>query len=285
MINFLIFAISCVAVLTCIVIFGKLPVRKPIAMRTATIYTMLFVVVALASWVFVTSGASIEDRILSPLILPSPGEVADAFPKLHFEQGLARSALVSFKRVAYGFLLGSFMAFCLGVYMATFPPIAAFFKPLSLVSSYVPIVVFVPLTLAWWGCGETQKVGFLFIACFVALLPVVTKAISDVDNAYLETAKTKGASQWQLVTHVLVPVAMADIWGGLRMVYGIGWTWIILAEVVNAQSGLGYLMFVSERRGHTNSTFAIIIVIVIIAILCDKIWVAAGKYLFPYRSR
>jgi NitT/TauT family transport system permease protein len=94
---------------------------------------------------------------------------------------------------------------------------------------------------------------------------------------------TKGATQWQLVREVLAPAGLADIWDHLRGVYGIGWGWIILAEVVNAQQGLGYLISVSERRGHTSATFAIIIVIVAIAVLCDQAWRKAGHLLFPYR--
>jgi NitT/TauT family transport system permease protein len=166
--------------------------------------------------------------------------------------------------------------------MASFPPVAAFFRPLSLVGAYVPIVVFVPLTLAWFGLSETQKVGFLFIGCFVALLPLVIKEIANVPAAYLDVAMTKGASQWQLVRHVLFPVAQANLWQHLRGVYGVGWGWIILAEVVNAEQGLGYLISISERRGHTASIFAVIIVIVLIAIACDQLWKYSGQLLFPY---
>ena len=206
-----------------------------------------------------------------------------AFPELHLHQGLVRSALTSFVRVTTGFTLAAILAVPLGVYMASFPPVAAFFRPLALVGSYVPIVVFVPLTLAWWGLTETQKVGFLFIGCFVALLPLVLKTIQAVPAAFLDVAVTKGASQWQLVWQVLFPVALADIWDHLRGVYGVGWGWIILAEVVNAERGLGYLISVSERRGHTAAIFAIIIVIVLIAVACDQLWKLGGKLLFPYK--
>ena len=209
---------------------------------------------------------------------------ADA-PRFHFEQGLVRSALTSWVRVTIGFSLAAIVAVPLGVYMATFPTVSAFFRPLALVGAYVPIVVFVPLTLAWFGLSETQKVGFLFIGCFVALLPLVIKDIANVPAAYLDVAVTKGASQWQLVRHVLFPVAQADIWDHLRGVYGVGWGWIILAEVVNAERGLGYLIDISNRRGHTNAIFAIIIVIVLIAIACDQLWRLGGRALFPYANR
>lgn len=285
MTGFFLFAVAFVAMLTLVVRLGKLTVRRELADPKALGLTFGFVALMLGTWWFVTSGATVEQRLLSPLILPSPIEVLQAFPKLHFEQGLVRSAGVSFLRVTTGFTLAAIVAVPLGVYMATFPPIAAFFRPLALMGAYVPIVVFVPLTLAWFGLSETQKVGFLFIGCFVALLPLVIKDIADVPAAYLDVAVTKGASQWQLVRHVLFPVAQASIWGHLRGVYGVGWGWIILAEVVNAERGLGYLIDLSNRRGHTNAIFAVIIVIVAIAVACDQLWRLGGQLLFPYTKR
>ena len=168
--------------------------------------------------------------------------------------------------------------------MASFAPIAAFFRPLALAGAYVPIVVLIPLSLTWFGTGEAQKIGFLFIGCFVALLPLVIKEISDVPDAFLDVAVTKGASRWQLVRHVLFPVAQASIWDHLRGVYGVGWGWIIMAEViVRPDYGLGALIGTSERRSHTDAIFAVIIVIVLIAIACDQLWRLGGDLLFPYR--
>ncbi len=285
MITFLLLALVAAVLLTLVARFGQMTVRQDISRDATAALTGAFVMVVIFGWWYVTHGARIEDRMLAPLILPSPAEVLMAFPRLHFEQALVYSALVSFVRVTAGFTLAALLAVTLGVCMAAFTPLAAFFKPLALASAYVPIIVFIPLTLAWWGTTETQKIGFLFIACFVALLPLVVKAVNDVGAAYLDVAMTKGATQWQLVRHVLVPVALADIWDHLRGVYGVGWGWIILAEVVNAQQGLGYLISVSERRGYTAAMFAVVFVIVAIAVLCDKLWRWSGTWLFPYRSK
>ncbi len=285
MLGFVAFAFGVALLLTVIARFTGMTVRRSISGTQAGVLTLAFVAGIMALWWFATRGETVEQRLLAPLILPSPHEVLMAFPKLHFEQGLVRSILTSFIRVTVGFSLAAVVAVPLGVYMASFPTVSAFFRPLALASSYVPIVVFIPLTLAWWGASEAQKIGFLFIACFVALLPLVIKSISDVAPAYLDVALTKGATQWQLVREVLFPVAAADIWDHLRGVYGIGWGWIILAEVVAAQQGLGFLIQMSERRGHTNATFAIIIVIVAIAVVCDQAWRAGGRSLFPYRKK
>ena len=282
------FATTIISFSACLWILAKyagLKVRKPAGVNTATVLTLGFVAIVLASWWLATRGEKFEDRLLSPLILPSPVEVVKAFPELHLHQGLVRSIFLSFWRVTQGFLMASILAISMGICMASFPHVRAFFKPLELVSSYVPIIVFVPLTLAWWGMTETQKVGFLFIACFVALLPLVFKTVNGVSDAYLDVAKTKGASQWQLVRYVLFPVAAADIWDHMRGIYGVGWGWIILAEVVNARSGLGYLMNQSQRRSNIAAVFAIIIVIVLIAALSDYLWQISGKKLFPHRNK
>src|ERR1044071_372343 len=282
--GFLVFGLVFVTVLTLVVRLARLHVRGKLTYSRGIGLTALFVGVILIVWWFLTRGAPGE-RIVQQLILPSPTEVLSAFGPLHFERGLVRSALTSWLRVTTGFVLAAAVAVPLGVYMATFPPIAAFFRPLALTGAYVPIIVFIPLSMTWFGTGETQKIGFLFIGCFVALLPLVIKDISDVPDAYLDVAVTKGASQWQLVRHVLFPVAKANIWDHLRGVYGVCLVWITMAEVVLLpEFGLGPLIGISERRSHTDAIFAVIIVIVLIAVACDQLWRIGGELLFPYRK-
>ncbi len=283
--SFLIFALVFITALTLVVRLARMHVRGTLPSLHTLGLTALFVAVVLAVWWFVTRGEA-TDRLIQPLILPSPMEVLGAFAPLHLEQGLVRSIGASWLRVTSGFALAALVAIPLGIYMATFAPIAAFFRPLALAGAYVPIIVFLSLSATWFGTGETQKIGFLFIGCFVALLPLVIKDIADVPSAYLDVAVTKGASQWQLVRHVLFPVAQASVWDHLRGIYGVGWGWIIMAEAyVRADSGLGALIATSERRSHTDSIFAVVIVIVLIAVACDQLWRLGGDLLFPYRQR
>jgi NitT/TauT family transport system permease protein len=281
--RFLVFAVVFVLVLTLVVRLTRLRVRGELPYAKMMGLTALFIGVVLVAWWVVTRG-ELEKRMVQSLILPSPMEVLSSFKPLHMEQGLVRSAFYSWLRVTSGFGLAALVALPLGVYMATFPSVAAFFRPLSLAGTYVPIVVLIPLSMTWFGTGEAQKIGFLFIGCFVALLPLVIKDIADVPSAFLDVAVTKGASQWQLVRHVLFPVAQANIWDHMRGVYGVGWGWIIMAEVfVRPEYGLGGLIEVSTRRSQTGSVYAIILVIVLIAVACDQVWRLGGELLFPYR--
>lgn len=284
MLGFFLFAVAFVVLLTAIVRLAGLGVRKSIPRRNELLLAGLFVALVLVAWWFLTRGERFEDRLVNVTILPSPREVLQAFVPLHVDQALVRNAFISIDRIVIGFTLAIIMAVPLGIYMATFPGIASFFRPVTLVGSYLPTVVFIPLTIAWFGATEIQKITFLFIVYFVVILPLTIKTVADVPVAYLDVAVTKGASKWQLVRHVLFPVAQADIWEVLRGAYGVGWTWIILAEVwANAENGLGYLLEISYRRGHMDRYFAVVIVIVAIAVGFDQLWRMGSRLLFPYR--
>jgi len=283
--GFLLTALAFVALLTGVVRFAGLGVRKEIGREQALALTIGFVGLVLVAWWAITRG-DFNQRLVNSTILPSPLEVIRAFGPLHFEQALVRNALTSVERITIAFLIAVAVAVPLGTYMGTFRAIAAFFHPVTLVGTYVPTVVFLPLSIGWFGATEIQKIWFLSVVYFIAVLPLVIKTIGDVPDAYLDVAVTKGASQWQLVRHVLFPVAKADIWDHLRGAYGVGWTWIILAEAwANAEHGLGYLLEISYRRSHMDRYFAVVIVIVFIAVVCDQVWRLGGRFLFPYKYR
>jgi NitT/TauT family transport system permease protein len=285
MLQFFLIAAGFAAVLTAVIAITRLRVRETERHIVSLGLVLGAVAIIAIGWWLGTRGVKVEDRLIHPSILPSPVEVIKAFPRLHTQQELVRSIFVSFTRVTIGFTLAMLFAIPLGIYMAAFPPIESFFRPLELVSSYVPVVVFLPLTMSWWGVDETQKVGFLAICCFISMLPLVIKTVRNVPQAYLDVAVTKGASQWQLVFRVLLPVASSHLWDHMRGMFGVGWSWIIMAEVAGATRGLGHLADISNRRNHTDAIFAVVIVIVIVAIACDYLWKTVGKLLFPYREK
>lgn len=242
------------------------------------------VVIVLGLWWFVTAGPTAETRIISPVILPSPAEVVASFSELWFERALTRSILYSTGRVLAGFALASLIAVPLGIAMGAFTSIRAMFNPVAVAGGYLPIAALVPLTLSWFGVGETQKVVFLAVGCFVFLLPLVVAAVDEVEETYLKTAWTLGATRSQAVFRVLIPIAAAQIYDALRLVIGIGWTYIILAEIVAAERGLGNLIIVSQRRGPREHIYLVLLVIVLLAFVTDKLLQWLGRRLFPYRE-
>ena len=258
-------------------------IRQPIHRGWGWVLGVLPILLTLALWAALTHGEA-EERVISPVILPSPFEVVGSFHSLWFERGLSRSAVISFLRVVSGFAIGAATALPIGIGMGAFAPIRAMFRPLALLFGYLPIPAIVPLTLSLFGIGELQKVMFLAIAFSVYLLPLVVKAIDDVDSVYLQTAFTLGASTAQAVYKVLVPIAWPDIFQALRTGFGVGWGYILLAEMVAAEQGLGNLIIVSQRRGPREHIYLVLMVITLIAFCTDRLWARAGRWLFPYRE-
>jgi NitT/TauT family transport system permease protein len=263
---------------------GAWRIRAPLSGPAWIGLGLVPVAVTLAVWTAITWGATPESRMVSPVILPSPSEVVASFGSLWFERALTRSVLMSVARVGGGFLLAAVVAVPLGLAMAAFTPIRALMNPVMVVGGYLPIAALVPLTMSWFGVDETQKVVFLALASFVVLLPLVVQAVDDVDDTWLKTAYTLGASRWQAIRRVLVPVAAAPIFDALRLVIGVGWTYILLAEMVAAERGLGYLIITSQRRGPREHIYLVLVVIVLLAFVTDKALAAIGRRLFPYRT-
>jgi ABC-type nitrate/sulfonate/bicarbonate transport system permease component len=254
-------------------------VREVLTNKRVRGLTLAGVATFFGLWCVLTYGG-----IVPAVILPSPTAVLRAFPTLHFEEALVRSAFWSLYRVTLGFVLAAAVAIPLGILMGTFPPIKAFFAPILDPLRFLPISALVPLTIVWFGIQETQKIVFLFLGTVVYLLPLVVEAIEEVDEVYLHTATTLGATKGQLVRHVLVPGSLPAIGEALRVMNGIGWTYVILAEVINAPYGLGALITVAGKRSHVDQIFALVIVILIIGIVSDQILRLLNKAFFTWKS-
>jgi ABC-type nitrate/sulfonate/bicarbonate transport system permease component len=254
-------------------------VPQPLRLILGLIPILLFFLV----WFLLTRGVA-ESRVISPLILPAPFDVLASFRSLWFEAELSRSIVASAFRVLCGFGVALAVALPLGILMGAFSRFKALFLPMAVFGSYLPIPALVPLTMSLFGIDEMQKVMFLALAFFIFLLPMFFSAIEEVDNVYLQTAYTLGASRLQVVRHVLIGVALPRIVDAMRLGFGIGWTYIILAEMVAAERGLGQIIIIAQRRGPREHIYLVLVVIVLIAFLTDKLWVWLGRALFPYRE-
>jgi ABC-type nitrate/sulfonate/bicarbonate transport system permease component len=238
----------------------------------------------LLAWWFVTSGAVPEERIVSPAQLPSPVEVLKSFPSLWNERHLVESIAASMRRVLIGFALAIAVGVPLGVLSASWRVLEAGGAPFALFGRNVPIAALIPLTLMWFGIDETQKVMFIFIACVPFVYSGAVTAIAGVPDRYVETAQTLGASQLQIVAKVLVPLAMPEIYNSLRQLFGLAFGYIMLAEVVNSEFGLGKLLMDSQRRSIPQHVILILLIISLLAYGIDRLLLWFQRGLFPYRT-
>ena len=234
-------------------------------------------------WSLATSGLGSEDRLISPIILPSPLEVVRSFPSLWYERALMESIAATLRRVLVGFGLAALVGVPLGIAAGSWRMIEAAGAPLALFGRNLPVAALIPLTILWFGIDETQKVMFIFIACVPFVYADVLTSITGVPERYVETAQTLGASSWQIVRKVLVPLALPDIYSNLRALFGLAFGYIMLAELINAPRGLGYLLMASQRRGLSEHIILILIIIGLLAYGIDRLLFWFQRGLFPYR--
>jgi NitT/TauT family transport system permease protein len=245
---------------------------------TATVLLLLFL------WWLATRGATPEERFVSPVILPSPNEVVRSFRSLWYDRNLVASIIATMRRVLVGFGLAIAVGVPLGIIAGSWRMLDAAAAPVALFGRNVPVAALIPLTILWFGIEETQKVMFIFIACVPFVFSGAVGAITSVPDRYVETAETLGASRLQIVAKVLIPLAMPDIYGNLRSLFGMAFGYIMLAELINAEHGLGYLLSTSQRRGLSEHIILILLIIGVLAFLIDRFLLWMQRGLFPYRS-
>lgn len=255
-----------------------LTIRKEVSPRAR-------VAMAFASWglVLVAWIALTQWEILPPFSLPKPLGVVRAFGKLWTEYDLLGNVVKSWWRIAQAFLWCTVFAIPLGILMASFRWLFELINPVAAPMRAMPITAFLPAFIALFGMDETMKIAFLWFGMFFYLLAVVVEEANRVDNSLLETAYTLGAKRH----HVLWLVFRASfpaIFSSFRILYDIGWTYVILAEMVNARKGVGYMVEAARKVLDFERVYAGIIAIGIAAFLFRFLLTFLEKRLFPWRN-
>lgn len=254
-------------------------IRQSIPRTTATMLSFVMPALVLGAWCAVTYG-----HLVPPDFVPSPTETVRGTLQLFLQYDLMTAILVSTRRIAIAFLLASAVALPLGVMMGAFTPVHSLFESIMAPLRYMPISAFIPLLILWFGIYEKQKIAFLFLGVFVYLLPVVVSAIRAVPEELVQTALTLGASKGQVIRTVLLPAALPEIFDSFRVMNAIAWTYVILAEAVNPEHGLGYMVELARTHQKASWSFAGLLVIGGIGLLTDLFIRTVSAMLFRWRE-
>jgi NitT/TauT family transport system permease protein len=262
------------------------PLRGEIPLWQACLMGTLCILVVGGIWWWLTKGAEAHQRILGPTVLPSPAETFADFPSLWFDLALTRNTLVSLRRVVLGFGLASLVGVPLGVLCGCFPRWGAFFTPVTIVGRNIPVAALIPLTFSLFGIGEFQKVMFIFVACVAFIIMDSANAVHEVSSRYVDTAYTLGANRRQIILKVLTPLAMPAIFNSLRLLFGLAFGYIMLAELIkfgNESGGLGDIILKSQRRELWTYILLVLMIIPLVALAIDRLLFWIQRQLFPFQ--
>ena len=251
---------------------------QPIGRGARIALGILFFVLFFAFW-----GAATLGGFVSPTFLADPVTmVKDGLYPLT-EQGFLTDIGVTVWRVVGGFVLATIVAVPLGVAMGAYKPIEALLEPFVSFARYLPASAFVPLLILWAGIGELQKLLVIFLGSVFQNILMIAVGVANTRRDLVEAAYTLGATDTGVVKRVLIPANAPDIAETLRLVLGWAWTYVIVAELIGASSGIGYMIINSQALMATGQIIFGIIVIGLIGLISDFFFKAVNRRLFAWR--
>lgn len=228
-------------------------------------------------WSIITYGG-----LIPPLFLPSPSQVFQGTLRLFIHEGFTADIFFSVYRIVIGFFVGAIVAIPLGILIGRSQTTKLLVEPLISFLRYMPAAAFVPLAILWLGIGDIEKMFIIFIGTFPYLTLLVADIVINVEPSFIQVARTFGADQYKILRNVIIPSALPGIWDALRIMFGIGWTYIIVAELVAARSGIGHVIIEAQRYLLTSNIITGLIVIGLLGLVTDQIFKYTYQKFFPY---
>ena len=251
--------------------------RQGLGRQAVLTLALAGLVAPLLAWL---AAASLEG--VDKVFLPGPADVlARAWTWLS-EDGLIGDMGISTWRVVAGWALSAAIALPLGLFIGSYRAVQAFLEPLTDFIRYMPAVAFIPLVMLWVGIDEGSKVAIIFIGTFFQMVLMVAEDVRRVPLAQIEAAQTMGASQGEIIEKVIVPSAKPALLDTLRVTMGWAWTYLVVAELVAANSGLGYAVLKAQRFLQTDKIFAGILLIGAIGLAMDQGFRWLHRKAFPW---
>ena len=204
--------------------------------------------------------------LVGPLFVPSPTAV--------------------FAKISSGIrVFSALIALPCGMLMAGSKRFTSLIQPVIEFVRYLPVVALVPLTILYLGIGETQKYMVIWLGTFFQLVLMVCDTVSSVDKNYLNAAKTLGAGKWQVYKEVIFPASLPGLLDDFRLTIGWAWTYLVVAEMVAASEGLGYIILKSQRFLATDVIFMGLLMIGLIGLATDFLLRLLTRILVPWHRR
>ncbi len=251
-------------------------IRAPLPGIVYGMLSILGFVAPLAVWAWIA-----HEHVVGAIFLPAPSRVGIAFVHwLHAR--LVYDAQISIYRVTAGFALAAIVGVPIGLCIGVYKWCEALLQPINDFVRYMPASAFIPLVILWVGIGEGSKIAIIFIGVVFQIVVMVADAVRMIPDSYIEAAYTMGASPGEVVRHVIWRGSWPRIVDILRINMGWAWTYLVVAEMVAADSGLGYAILQAQRFLATARIFVGIMIIGLIGLAFDVLFRLVHRHLFPW---
>jgi NitT/TauT family transport system permease protein len=228
----------------------------------------------------------------NPFWLPAPHEVARAMytafttpPVNKRDPWLHESLGSSLKLILTGFSIAAAMAIPIGLVCGTFDFFSKLTEPFVDFVRYMPAPAFGALLVGIFGIAEPPKIALIVLATFFPMVLVISNTTRNLDPALLEAAQTLGANRKRLLTRVVLPGVIANLYNDLRLMIGASWTALMIAELIGEASGLSLWITRQARYFRYENVYAGIILIGVIGLATDQLLQWMGRFLFPWQAR
>ena len=225
----------------------------------------------------------------NPIYLPSPGEVLKAFytsfttpPETKDGQWLHQSLWHSIRIIFWGYVISSLIGVPLGILCGAYAALARVNEPFIEFFRYLPAPAFGALMVAILGIYDGPKIAIIVIGTFFQQVLIIANTTRKLDPALLEAALTLGTKSRQLLTRVVVPGILPDLYRDQRILLGWAWTYLIVAELIGTASGITWFITQQARYQHFPNVYAAIAMIGIIGLGTDVLLAMLGRRLFPW---
>jgi NitT/TauT family transport system permease protein len=252
-------------------------IRGPITQRQYWLLAAVGLALPLIGWTTLSATG-----MVNPVFLPGPLSVLQRVASWYNNDELLGDIGISTMRVVAGWALSALIAVPLGLFIGTYRSVQALLEPLTDFIRYMPAVAFIPLVMLWIGIDEGAKIGIIFIGTFFQMVLMVAEDVRRVPMAQIEAAQTMGATRLEIIERVIIPSAKPALVDTLRITMGWAWTYLVVAELVAANSGLGYAIIKAQRFLQTDKIFCGIILIGLIGLAMDQTFRLLHRKAFPW---
>jgi NitT/TauT family transport system permease protein len=217
--------------------------------------------------------------------LPTPTQVLITAWRMLLDGSLIENAQASIFVIVVGWALAAALAVPLGILMGSFKFFEALFEPIVDFIRYLPVSAMIPLLILYIGLGSEEKIAVIFIGTFFQLILLIADVAAHVPKDLLDSAYTLGASRLRVITHVLVPATLPGVIDNLRITIGWAWTYLVVAELVAAEKGLGIMILESQRGLRTDKIFVGLITIGLLGFFSDFAFKLLHRLLLPWSPK